>query len=1697
EDAITDGDHIKAVIKGSAINNDGDAKVGYASPSVGGQAKIIAEAQAIAGVNPETITYIETHGTGTPLGDPIEISALTKVFADRTKQKGFCAIGSVKTNVGHLDTAAGVTGLIKTVLALKHKQIPPSLHFEKPNPEIDFANSPFYVNTQLSQWETNGTPRRAGVSSFGIGGTNAHVILEEAPIIETSSPSRPYQLLLLSAKTSTALDTARVQLGDYLEQNPNITLPDVAYTLQVGRRDFDYRRVVICQDLDDAVKSLNSQDPQRILSHHHKPGHTPVIFMFSGQGSQYANMGRELYEVEPIFKQHVDNCAEILQPHLGVDIRSLLYPKQEEIETASNQLQQTSFTQSALFVTEYALAKLFLSWGVRPEAMIGHSIGEYVAATIAGVFSLEDALKIVAKRGQLMQQLPTGSMLAIRLPEKDIQQLLDGNQLYRECLQIAVINSQSSCVVSGTNEVVVALEEQLGDQEVECRQLHTSHAFHSVMMEPILEGFNEVFKTVKLNSPSIRFISNLTGDWISESQATNPDYWCQHLRKTVRFSDGISQLIKQFEGVFLEVGPGRTLSTLTTQHLEKNAKQQVLTSLRHVKENSSDVKFLLQTLGRLWLGGVEIGWSGFYTHERRHRLPLPTYPFERQRYWIEPQASLEQVTINRELLWKSLLKAGQTQACAGVKEFDEQTHLENKQCLESLCTAYINLSLNSLRAFSNLNKKYSIEELFEQCQIIPRYRQLLCRWLNILVEQGQLQQEQKLFTNFLPFSTEDINTLLEEAKVRFANTPQEVNTVQQCGENLATVLTGKQEPLELFVALAQKETAEDLNQKIPSTDEYFKGIIQASLEQVVKLLPSDSNLRILEIGGGQGIATEVLLPILPSKQTNYTFTDVGGLFLQSAQQKFSAYPFVEYHLLDIQQPPTEQGYSTHSFDVVIAVNVLHVTRNMTQTLEHVRSLLAPGGFFLIWEITQPQIEFDMTYGLLMNPLEDEKRNQGNPFLSKEQWQEALRDRGFSEVVALSETEAFGQDILVAQASMSADLAAPPAFTMLVESKNANQMPPVSLDKKPDIADWIYIPSWKRSMPPQPFDSKVQTTRPGCWLVFVDECNLGEKMVQRLELDGHEVITVKVGEQFGKDNQLSQRVVYTINPRQQDDYEVLFKELLTLNKTPNRIVHLWSVTPNLHPELSIESLEKSEYLGFYSLLFLAQAFGENNQTDSLEIAIISNNMQEVIGSDLLSPEKALVLGPCKVMPLEYPNINCRSIDVVIPAKESLQEEQLINQLLAELTTQTSDPVIAYRGNHRWVQDCEPVRLEGKLTGNSRLRDGGVYLITGGLGGVGLALAEYLAQTVQAKLILIGRSLFPERDQWEEWLSTHEEQNVVSQKIQKLQALEALGTEVLVVSADVANFKEMSDAIVQGNNRFGQIHGVIHAAAVLGGGMIQFKTLEDAAIALAPKVRGTRILDVLFQDVQLDFFILCSSLSSFVGVPGMVDYTAENAFLDAFAHYSAVKHSRFTCSINWDRWNGLGMAIPVEARHQELTGEALTQAMTTPEGIEVFRRILCSSTVPQIIVSTQDVQRRTQTEKPDKELTQQIQSKPSHPRPNLNTVYVAPNNEIEQGVADIWQQLLGIEQVGIHDNFFELGGDSLYVSVLFSQLCKTFQVELSYKNLFNQATVAELAEVIVQKMAEQTDEGALAQALIDIEQLSEDEARKILDSQIYQN
>jgi acyl transferase domain-containing protein/acyl carrier protein len=1259
-DAIADGDHIYAVIKGSAINNDGSNKVGYTAPSVNGQAEAIAEAIALADVEPETITYIETHGTGTALGDPIEIAALTNVFRAETEKTGFCAIGSVKTNIGHLDAAAGVTGLIKTALALQHKLIPPSLNFEQPNPEIDFANSPFYVNTKLTEWSATSKPRRAGVSSLGIGGTNAHVILEEAPFVtRVEKQNRDYQLLVLSAKTDSALETATKNFAQHLRQHPELNLADVAYTLQVGRGVFNYRRVVVCQSTQEAINVLETIDSQQVLTHFEETTQRSITFMFPGQGAQYVGMGKELYQTEPTFREQVDRCCLVLEPHLGLDLRSVIYPHESEKQLAE-QLKQTSLAQPALFVIEYALAQLWMSWGISPQAMIGHSIGEYVAACLAGVMSLEDALTLVAVRGRLMQQMATGAMLSVSASAAEVKTFLN------EDLALAASNAPSLCVVSGSYDAIDKIAEKLTGKGIECRSLHTSHAFHSQMMEPMLEPFITELKRVKLNPPQIPFISNLTGTWISAQEATSPDYWAQHLRQTVQFSDGLSVLLEESNHILLEVGPGRSLCTLVKQHTQQATGQVVLPSLRHPQDEKSDVNFLLNILGRLWLAGVEINWSGFYTHEQRYRVPLPTYPFERQRYWIEPEI--------------------QTQV----------SDIESKQ-----------------------------------------------------------------------------------------------------------------------------------------------------------------------------------------------------------------------------------------------------------------------------------------------------------------------------------------------------------------------------GKKPNISDWFYIPSWKRV----PL-VKTKDITSGYSLIFVDEYGVGSQLVQRLQQLGQDVITVKVGKNFA---QLDSNT-YAINPAQADDYQNLLQQLREQEKTPNSITHLWSLTQS-----QTLSWETTQNLGFYSLVYLAQAIGQQQISDAIQLCVIANHLYDIAGNEELYPEKTTIIGACKVIPQEYQNISCRLVDVLLPTSTS---EDFLEQLLAELTAESEDSIIAYRNNYRWVQTFEPVALEAATEDKIRLRQKGVYLITGGMGGISLVLAEYLAKTVQAKLILLGRSL-PSNNE-------------------KIKQLEALGAEVLVLAADVTNYEQMQSAIAQSLERFGTINGVIHTAGIAGAGMIQLKIPEIAEKVFAPKIQGTLTLNNVLKHINLDFLVLCSSLSSIQGGFGQVDYCAANTFLDAFAHWNTATNNRFTVAINWDAWQQVGMAVntSVPDEIKNWREESLKNAILPAEGADCFNRILATS-LPQVIVSTQYLQVGIE-QLNQLALSLSLAQKPvnscqvsasRHSRTLQENTYVAPSNEIEQTIANIWEELIGIEKVGIHDNFFELGGHSLLAVQTISRLREAFQVELPLRTLlFDAPTVSELANVIVEKQPQSEELDEIAKLLAEVENLSIEELQR---------
>lgn len=633
--AIEDGDHIHAVIRGTAVNNDGSAKVGFTAPGVEGQAAVIREAMAIAGVEPSEVSYVHAHGTGTHLGDPIEIAALSQAFGPGTRGAR-CAIGSVKANIGHANTAAGVAGLMTTALALEHRLVPPMANFESPNPVIPLDETPFYVPRTLETWLSNDGPRIAGVSSFGMGGTNAHAVLEEPPLRPTIASEPDDTLLLVSAKTSSALEAATTRLADWLSNHPQASLADVAYTLQVGRRRFPHRRFVVCRSVEEGVAALRQPLAKPVVSRTDEANERSIAFMFPGQGAQYVGMARGLYEREREFRECLDHCANVLADKLGGDIRALLFPASEgTYDSAERELAQTRWTQPCLFAIEMALAKLLASWGIKPTACVGHSVGEFAAACVAGVFSLEDGLMLVAERARLMQSVPPGRMLAVVLGEDELSPMLhDG-------LSLAAVNGRSSCVVSGPDVAIAEFERRLAKRGVATKSLRTSHAFHSAMMDPVVDAFARVAASVSLSPPKIPVVSNVTGAWLTAAEATDPAYWARHLRQAVRFADAVTLLGQGADRVLLEVGPGRTLASFAT----RPGAPPPVTTLRQRDEAGIDRAHLLKALGSLWAAGARVPWEAVHRGQERRRVTLPTYPFARQRYWIEPARSSSTANI--------------------------------------------------------------------------------------------------------------------------------------------------------------------------------------------------------------------------------------------------------------------------------------------------------------------------------------------------------------------------------------------------------------------------------------------------------------------------------------------------------------------------------------------------------------------------------------------------------------------------------------------------------------------------------------------------------------------------------------------------------------------------------------------------------------------------------------------------------------------------------------------------------------------------------------------------------------------------------------------------------------------------------------------------------------------------------------------
>ncbi|GAB1360921.1 type I polyketide synthase [Rhodobacter sp.] len=1090
-DAIRDGDHIWAILKGSAINNDGAAKAGYLAPSVDGQAACVAEAQMIAGVTADTVTYVECHGTGTYLGDPIEVAALTAAFAETAETVGTCRIGSVKTNIGHLDTAAGVASLIKVALSLHHRQLPPSLGYEAPNPSIDFETSPFRVNDRLTEWSA--PILRAGVNSLGVGGTNAHAVLQEAPPRMASEDSDwPFQPLVLSARSKAALDGQAARLAAHLRANPGQPLADVAWTLKEGRRAFDKRRVIVAASHDEAASLLEGADPRRVFNHD-CPGAAPeVVFMFPGGGAQFAGMARDLYETEPVFADWMDRGLAVLQPQLDYDIRALWLPGAGAEAAANEALKKPSAQLPLIMITEYALAKLYESWGVTPAALVGHSMGENTAAALAGVMSFEDCIGLVLLRGRLFDTIAPGGMLSVPMDEADLRPRLAGEGM--DDLDMASVNAPGLCVVSGPDAALKRLSGSLAAEGIETQRIAIDIAAHSRMLEPILAPFGDYLRRIRLNPPALPIISNRTGQPLTDAQATDPDYWVQHLRNTVNFRACAESLTATPGRVYIEMGPGRALSSLAQAN--GIASGQVIAALRHPEQKMADDAWHIASIARLWACGVPVDWAPIWGGKRRNRVPLPTYAFQKKPYFIEP---------------------------------------------------------------------------------------------------------------------------------------------------------------------------------------------------------------------------------------------------------------------------------------------------------------------------------------------------GN--------------------AAAEEPEAL------------------PA-------------------RLPDIAQWGWRPHWH----PAPAGAEIDDLAdlpPQNWLIFADDTGLAAATAARLAQHGHRITTVRAGDTFARDGD-----TYILSPeRGREGYDLLIRDLVGRGLTPDRIAHFWLVTAKESFRPGSSFLHRNIEQGFYSLMFLAQAIAEEGLPGPIRLTALTTGAAQVKAEPLPYPEKAMILGPTRVVPREVPALMTGSLDLGALPKDL---GPLTDRVLEELIC---DPALAaLRGERRYELGLKPATLPEVQT---ELPQGAHILITGGFGGIGLTLAEDLIRRHGVKITLIARRALPPRTDWSRLLAGMAPGDPIARRILSLQRLEALGGEILVAQADVANVVEMQAARDAGIRRFGPVHAVIHAAGVVDDGPLLTKTPAEVEEVFAPKLHGTQVLDRLFPDGSLALMVLFASTSTVTGPAGQIDYVAANEYLNAFAKSRAGGKTRVV-ALNWGIWQGVGMA-----------------------------------------------------------------------------------------------------------------------------------------------------------------------------------------------
>ena len=1708
-DALADRDNILALIKGSAINHDGRSN-GITAPNGPAQETVIRQAIKKAKVEVKDIQYIETHGTGTSLGDPIEVLALSKVLGAGRPKDIPLHIGSVKTNFGHLEGAAGVAALMKVVLALQHQEIPPHLHFQTPNPYIPWEQIPVRVTTEAIPWSEKEKPRLAGVSSFGMSGTNVHLIIEQAPRLQTATPTieRPLHILNLSARNQEALQSLAKSYEVFLDTYPEVSLTDLCFTANSGRSHFEHRLAIITsdkQELSNKLAKISAGEETSgvfsgILSSNRKS--PKIVFLFTGQGSQYVNMGRQLYETQPVFRRTLDKCEQILQSYLEKSLLDVLYPEDSQ-EINSSIINQTAYTQPALFAIEYALFQLWQSWGIKPDVVMGHSVGEYVAATVAGVFSLEDGLKLIAHRGRLMQRLPSGGeMVAVMTSEKKANQLIAP---YIEEVTIAAINGPESVVISGSAEVIRTLFNSSEAQGIKTKQLQVSHAFHSPLMKPVLADFAAVTDQITYNKPQIPLISNTTGNRADDSISA-ASYWVNHVSQPVKFAQSMETLQQEGYEVFLEIGSKPILLGMGRQCLLEGA-EVWLPSLRSGQE---DWQPMLHSLGKLYVQGVKVDWLGFDRDYFRSKIVLPSYPFQRQRYWIETlkktakngeqkngeqkngALSLENETtqiINllhqgkTEVLVKQLAKVEnftkseaellpkllellvkehqQQLTTASLKDWlyevqwkakarfrkilplddlvapveikeqlsstltklvtekDLERSKEIPTQLEQLSIDYVIKALQEIGWFYKPQEHFSFPSVIKSLGIIPSQQQLFRRMLQMLTEVGIVKQNKQDWLVLKTLKEVNIDTLSQSLLSQYPDTVAELTLLHRCASQLSEVLQGAVDPMQLVFPEGDLTIATQLYQE-STVAKVMNTLVQKAIASAINKLPPSRGVRLLEIGAGTGGTTSYILPHLNPSQTEYVFTDLGALFTAKAQEKFLDYPFVFYQKLDIEIDPISQGFVEHQYDVIIAANVLHATTNIKQTLSHVRKLLAPKGMLVLLEVTTRQRWLDLIFGLLEGwwKFQDTELRPDHPLLSRTKWKQVLSENGFAQVVTLPDLDGLPevlsqQSVIIAQAQETT-----------LENTSSN---------------------------------------PKTWLVMADQRGFSQELAAQLTFRGDVCNLVFAGEQYQEIAPQS----FTINPDNPTDYVQLLATISTVTTSNSiEILNLWSLDSHKVEQLTVETLESASKFGCVTVLHLVQALLKTEFNQQPRLWLVTQEAQPVQGtrSSMAGLAQSSVWGMGRVISLEHPELWGGMLD--LDSNSSI--DQSVTNLITEIYDSDGEDHVAFRDGQRYLARLmDSSHLE--TSQGFEFQSNGTYLITGGLGFLGLKLAQWMVEQGASNIVLIGRKGLPQRQDWGNLANNSKDKK----KIEIIQFLESKGAKLSIFSADVTDLDQMSSVIERINTGENPLKGIVHAAGITHGLVMEQMQSQALESVLRPKTLGTWILHQLTKHLNLDCFICFSSAGSVWGAKGQADYDAANHFLDTFAYYRR-SIGLPALSINWGSL-GVGGLVSEESYVQWMKMLGL-EALQPEQGFNALGWLLETDAVQTVVAQVEWSKFKAiyqyQKQRP---LLAEIESKVEEEQEQFQLLQQKPDilQQLNSGTETLRHQKLtsyiqsevakvldmkDLELLSAEQSLFDMGLDSLMMVELRNRLEVGLNCSLPATLAFEFPNIASLTEYI---------------------------------------